>query len=83
MKKNLLNKDCFGKSCPMVVNDNNNKFEVHQNGNWFEIVSIEPWYTKDAYEFDKDGLFFWDKTPIFESKIQAVRYMVENANRLL
>ena len=85
MKRDLFYRDCFGRNCPTIVNDNKTRYEVHENNNWYEIKKIEPWYITDALEYEDEerNLFLWSKTPIFESKIQAVRYMLDNANRFI
>lgn len=84
--KNLLNKFC-GESRPTITNDNGSIFEVHNIGNGYEIISVMPYIYTRAEEYDHEGfecgMFLLDITPIFESKIQAVRYMIENAKYLL
>lgn len=89
MKKDLFYRDCFGRNCPTVVNDKGRKYEVrkseYRTGYLYEIVKFETWYITDALEYeDKEcSLFLWTETPKFESKAQAVRYMIENANRFI
>ena len=80
MKKDLLNKDCFGRSCPRME-INNKIFEVHECpfGKGFEIVHIDTWTYSQALIYDEYMTLIFVETPYFESKVHAIKFMLENA----
>lgn len=58
-------------------------FVLHRTGNTgkYAILKREPWKVTDAW-LSIDGILF-DRTPRFDSFIQAVRYLKENINDLV
>ena len=48
----------------------------------YSILKRKPYYVTDAYVL-YDDIFLWDKAPVFDSWIQAVRFLKENINNLL
>ena len=58
-------------------------FVLHRTGSTgkYVILKREPWYVTDAWIVYFDIIA--DKTPEFDSFIQAVRYLKENINDLV
>lgn len=83
MKRDLFNRDYFGNSCPRIK-VNGMTFEVHELpfGKGYEIVHIDTWVYSKALIYDEDRVLPFEKTPCFESRIHAVRFMLENAELL-
>lgn len=48
----------------------------------YSILKREPYYVTDAYVL-YDGIFLWDKAPVFDSWIQAVRFLKENVLNMM
>ena len=55
------------------------KFEVRKGEN--RIIKHEPYYRTDAMII-YGNTFFWETVPPFESFIQAVKFLKENADKL-
>lgn len=50
----------------------------------YTILKHEPWYVTDAYIVnEKHGAFWWERAPLFDSWIQAVKWLKENYKDLL
>lgn len=58
-------------------------FVPHRTGGTgkYAILKRMPWYVMDAYIVY--GNNFWEKVPVFDSWIQAVRFLKENYKDLL
>lgn len=58
-----------------------NFFVPHRTGGTgkYAILKHEPWYVTDAVFADN----IWEKVPLFDSWIQAVRFLKENYKDLL
>ena len=59
------------------------EYEVHKRWDGkYEILKHPAWCKTHAYEVI-DGMLLWNTCPLFDSFIQAVRYLKENADNLL
>ena len=58
-------------------------FVLHRTGSTgkYVILKREPWKVTDAW-ISSDGILF-DRTPLFDSFIQAVRFLKENIKDLV
>lgn len=85
MKKNILNRNVMGESIPTVVNGNH-IFEVHKCDDKYIIMENDRNAVRLSRAMETEAetmLFLWNETPAFDSKIKAVKYMMENANRFV
>ena len=59
-------------------------FVMHRTGSTgkYSILKREPWKVTDPMWIEDDDLPFWDKPPLFDSFIQAVRWLKEHISEL-
>ena len=81
-----MRRELFAEN-PRITTDDGKIYEVHEDNNWYKIMTYDTNAKRlsDTSECvdDQTMLFLWWLTPIFESKIQAISYMLENYRRFI
>ena len=77
-------RDVFGDLSYTATNSRKSVFSVTKHyGGPYRIRKHEPYYITDANIFLEKEMAFWEECPVFDSFIQAVRYLKENLEDLL
>ena len=81
IKRDLFNKGLNNEFIPTIYVDGVEFFVAYSSwNNTWSILKRVPYMVTDACIFFNSGL--WMQTPTFESMIHAVKFMLDNADKL-
>ena len=83
VQKNLLNRKTPARiNYPQVIRDDGAVFEVYGSDYYgWEICVVFEFGSDDVFLKPKDNAHSYIPIPKFNTKIQAVKYMIENADK--